>query len=224
MNREFKILNNTIGWEDVDAVLIKIQMSFNVKFDGEALKEVSTFGGLCDLIATQINRNHGDTCTTQHAFYKLRCVIANVTAIEKYDITPQSRLSKLFAREDRLRMIAEIDHELGFETSMLQPKQWVISAFSLILLASSIAFFYNWPIAAAGCLASVLGLKLAGKFGKEIHLKTVGDLANKISRESYLKARRNPTVNKNDIEQKVRELFASELHLEPVLLTRRSQF
>jgi len=224
MDREFKILSNTIGWEDVDDVLIKIQRSFNIKFDKEALKDVTTFGALCDVIVSQINLEHADTCTTQQAFYKLRCAIANVTAAEKCGITPHSKLSKLFPREDRLRVISEIEQELGFETKLLQPKGWVVGCFILTLLASFIGFFFNWPIAAAGCLASVLGLKLAGKFGKEIHLKTIGDLANKISRESYVKARRNPTVNKNEIEQKVRELFAHELNLEPILLTRRSQF
>ncbi|MGZ3767437.1 MAG: hypothetical protein ACXVA2_22425, partial [Mucilaginibacter sp.] len=209
---------------DICDVLTKIENSFNIKLDNEGLADATSFRSLCDLIVSKINLEHADTCTTQQAFYKLRCAIANVTAAERCSITPHSKLSKLFPREDRLLLIGEIEQELGFETKLLQPKGWVIGFFVLTLLASSIGFFFNWEIAAAGCLASVLGLKLAGKFGKEIHLKTVGDLANKISRESYIMARRNPTVNKNEIEQKVREIFAHELNLEPILLTRRSQF
>jgi len=224
MNKEFKKLSNVAGWEDIDAVLVKIQRSFNIKFDGEALKSVDTFGALCDVIVNQINLEHADTCTTQHAFYLLRNAIATSTGTDKCSITPHSKLSKLFPREDRLRVIEEINQELGFESNLLQPKQWVIGLFALTLIASLIGLFYNWQIAAAGCLASVLGLKLAGKFGKEIHLKTVGDLANKISRESYVKARRNSTVNKNEIEQRVRELFANDLGLQPILIGRESQF
>jgi hypothetical protein len=223
MNKEFKNFKN-VDPLDIADVLTKIERSFNITLDNEGLEKATTFKSLCDLITSKINQEHADTCTTQQAFYKLRCAIANVTVAEKCSITPNSRLSKLFPREDRLRVMAEIEQELGFETRLLQPKGWVIGFFVLTLLASSIGFFFKWEIAAAGCLASVLGLKLAGKFGKEIHLKTVGDLANKISRESYVKARRNPTVNKNEIEQKVRELFAHELNLEPILLTKRSQF
>jgi hypothetical protein len=223
MDTEFNKLRK-FDSADIEAVVARIEKSFSIKFDYRSLAEVDSFRMLADIIASKINLGHADTCTTQQAFYKLRCAIANATATEKCSITPQSKLSKLFPREDRLRVIAEIDQELGFETNLLQPKQWVIGLFALALIVSFVGLFYNWQIAAAGCLASVLGLKLAGKFGKEIHLKTVGDLANKISRESYMKARRNSTVNKNEIEQKVRELFANDLGLQPILIRRESQF
>jgi hypothetical protein len=206
---------------DICDVLSKVENSFNIKLDNESLMQADSYAKLYDLIITKIKLEHSDTCTTQQAFYKLRCAIAIVTGTEKCSITPQSKLSKLFPREDRLRMIEAIEQQLGFETKLLQPKQWVIGLFASTLLISFFGLFYNWPIAAAGCLASVLGLKLAGKFGKEMHLKTVGDLANKISRESYLKARRNSeTINKNEIEQKVRELFLNDTKLDPILLLR----
>jgi hypothetical protein len=63
-------------------------------------------------------------------------------------------------------------------------------------------------------------LKLAGKFGKEMHLKTVGELANKLSRETRLKAKRENVANRNEIEQKVTEIFSSDLNLQPVVLRR----
>jgi hypothetical protein len=53
-----------------------------------------------------------------------------------------------------------------------------------------------------------LGLKLAGRFGKEMHVKTIGDLAEKIAREHYLKCRRDAsTVNKNEVSEKLRQLI-----------------
>ncbi len=223
MGEEFYKLNN-VDPEAIGNILLKIQRSFNIKLDNEGLKDVNTFKSLCDLIVNKISLEHEDSCTTQHAFYLLRNAISNITGIDRCGITPQTRLSKILPRESRLKTITEIENELGFQTNLLQPKQLVIGLFALTLLVSFIGFFYNWQIAAAGCLASVLGLKLAGKFGKEIHLKTVGDLANKISRESYMKARRNSTVNKNEIEQKVRELFANDLGLQPILVRRESQF
>ena len=208
---------------DINGVLIKIQRSFNIKLDNEGLKNVDTFGGLCDLIINKINLQHEDSCTTQHAFYLLRNAIAASTGTAKCSITPGTRLSNLFPRENRLQMIQEIEHELGFDTDLLQPKQWILIMFSALFIGSLIGCYFNWEIGIAGILASVAGHKLAGKFGKEIHLKTVGDLASKISRESYLKSRRNSyTINKNEIEQKVRELFADDLGLQPILIRRES--
>ncbi|HVS91069.1 MAG TPA: hypothetical protein VHE59_03490 [Mucilaginibacter sp.] len=223
MNKEFFHLKN-VGSEHIGDVLLKIQRSFNIKFDSNDLGYIVTFGDLCDVIQNKINLEQEDSCTTQHAFYLLRNAIAATTGTDKCYITPHSRLAKLFPRESRLEAIADIEQELGFKINLIQPKQWVIAIFSFTLVASFIAFFYNWPTALGIFLASVIGLKLAGKFGKEIRLKTVGDLANKISRESYVKARRNPAVNRSEIEQKVTELFTDELTLKPAMVTRQTTF
>jgi len=216
MDKEFYNLKNADP-EYLEGVLLKIQRSFNIQFDNEGLKNVRTFGSLCDLIVSKINQGHADHCTTQHSFYQLRNTISAIIRVDKCSITPHTRLSKIFPRENRLQVIAEIEQELGFETKLLQPKQWVIALFSITLLVSFIGLFYNWQIAAAGILASLIGLKLAGKFGKEIHLRTVGDLANKICRDS----RHAGIVNKNEVEQKVREIFENDARLAPIFLARR---
>jgi hypothetical protein len=224
MDREFNKLKNA-AWEDIDDVLIKIQRSFNIRLDNDSLSGIDSFRKLSDVIINKINLEHEDSCTTQHAFYLLRNAIAASTGADKCGITPHTKLSHLFPRENRIQMIQEIEHDLGFDTDLLQPKQWVIAAFSAVLIASLIGCYFNWEIGVAGILASIAGFKLAGKFGKEIHLKTVGDLANKIARESYQKSKRNAcAVNKREIEQKVRELFSNDLGLEPVVLRRESKF
>ena len=215
MDKEFFNFKNADP-EYIEGVLLKIQRSFNIEFDNEGLKNVKTLGSLCDLIVSKINQGHADHCTTQHSFDQLRNSISAITGADKCSITPHTRLSKIFPRENRLQVIAEIEQDLGFETKVLKPKQWVITLFSLMLLASFIGLFYNWQIAAAGILASLAGLRLAGKFGKEIHLKTVGDMANKICRES----RHACPINKNEVEQKVKELFESDLRLQPVMARR----
>jgi hypothetical protein len=216
---------NNVDPDDLGYVLVKIQKSFNITLDNDGLKNVNTFGGLCDVIAKKINLEHADNCTTQQAFYKLRNAIANTTGIDKCAINPQTRLSDIFPKENRIAVIAEIESDLGCNMDILKPHQWIISVFALTLVCSIITFLYSWEIAVAGIIFSATGLKLAGKFGKEIHLKTVGELANKISRESYLKARHNPCiVNKNEIEQKVKELFINELPLKAAGLSRGSRF
>jgi len=223
MDNEFHQFTNADP-EYIDGVLLKIQRSFNIRFDNEGLKNVRTLRNLCDVIVNKINQEHEDSCSTQHAFYLLRNVIASTTGTDRCSITPHTKLANIFPREHRLQIVEDIENELGFQTSLLQPKQWVIVLFSLTLLASFAGIFYSWPIGAVGVLASVAGLKLAGKFGKEMHLKTVGDMANKISRDVNLKAKRSSSVNKNEVEQKVRELFANELNLQPIVVKRNQHF
>jgi gas vesicle protein len=76
-----------------------------------------------------------------------------------------------------------------------------------------------------GAIIAAAGLMLAGKFGKELKVKTLGDLAEKVAREHYLKCRRDAaTINRTEVSQKVKELFTTDLYLEPSVLTRDSKF
>jgi len=214
---------NSVEPNDISDVLVKIQRSFNITLDYEGLKNITTFGHLCDLVISKIDSEH-EECTTQHAFYMLRNAISSVNGINKCDVSTHTKLCKLFPKEDRLEAISKIEDELVFKTNLLKPKQWIVSIFVLTFIGSGIFCFYNLFAGVAGLLLSGIALKLAGKFGKEMHLKTVGDLARKISRESHSKIRRNSTINKNEVEQKLRELFVNDLELEPVMLTRRASF
>ncbi|HEX3385807.1 MAG TPA: hypothetical protein VHS53_11490 [Mucilaginibacter sp.] len=206
---------------DICDVLTKIENSFNIKLDNESLAGATTYGKLYDIILDKIKLEHSDTCTTQHAFYLLRNAIAATTNADKCGITPHSKLSKIFPKEHRPTAIEEIERELGFKINLLQPRKWLIDLFGIVGFIFFCMIFQNWLIGATGVLASILGFKLAGKFGKEMRLKTVGDLANKISRESYLKVRRDNTVNRNEVEQKVKELFMDDTRLDPVFLLRK---
>ncbi len=221
MDTEFNKLRK-FDSTDIEAVLARIEKSFAIKFDYDSLVEVNSFRMLADIIARKINLEHADTCTTQQAFYKLRNAITEAIQTRKSLITPKTKLSEIFPQKNIDQNLTKVEDELGVELCILGPKYWVVRVFLMLLLCSLVLFTISWYIALGGCLVSFSWLKLAGKFGKEIHLKTVGDLASKISRESYLKARRNSTINKNEIEQKVRELFANDLGLQPILIRRES--
>jgi hypothetical protein len=50
-------------------------------------------------------------------------------------------------------------------------------------------------------------------------------LAEKIAREHYLSCRRNAsTVNRTEVAEKVKELFADYLHVEPESLKKEARF
>jgi acyl carrier protein len=216
---------NNVDPRDMGDVLMKVQRSFNIELDNEGLKEVHTFGHLCDLIIDKINLNQSDICSTQHAFYKLRDAIAHRAGMDKCAIKPQAKLSEIIPSDNRLEFISEVENELGYEFNLLQPRKWVTSVFVLLLAASILGCFYNWQLGITGILISAISLKFSGKFGKEMHLKTVGDLANKISKESYLRCKHNRcTINKNEVEQRVRELFTNELKPEPIAIRRNTHF
>jgi hypothetical protein len=83
----------------------------------------------------------------------------------------------------------------------------------------------NWQIGLFGLVFSIAGFWLTSKIGNELDLQTVGQVAKKMTRENYLKSRRNSnTFNKKEIEKVLTEWFSYDLCLDKSELNRESKF
>ena len=84
--------------------------------------------------------------------------------------------------------------------------------------------FYNWLFGLAGLGLAICGLWLALKPGNELDIKTVGQLAVKMTRENYLKSRRNPkTYNNTEIEKVLTDWFSYDFGIDKSKLTREAR-
>ncbi|WP_184550698.1 hypothetical protein [Mucilaginibacter sp. FT3.2] len=212
-NQAFNLQN--IDPEDLDNVLVKIERSFNISLEDTSVKDVKTFGKLCDIVVEKVKHVNNESCTTQHAFYKIRSAINCTITAPKELVKPQTKLEDIFPRDNRIVVINEIEREMGFQLNLLQPKQGVIAAFAFILMASLAGFFFQPILAFFGLAVALSGFALAGKFGKELKVKTLGDLAEKVAKEHHLKCKREAaTVNRTEVAQKVKEIFGHNLILE----------
>ena len=219
-NIEFK----NIDPEDVEDLLLKVEKSFNIKFVEHELAHIKTFGEMCDYIKDKIQLENTDNCTLQQAFYKLRRVLVTVLGIDKDSITINTTLAELLPRKERKKRIKQIERELGFELLVIRPPHFVSGFFILLLLGSLTGLFFRADFALVGLVFAISGLWLANKTGKELTVKTVGQLVQKITRENYLKSRRNPnTYNKDEIEKILIEWFSNELVIGKSKLTRQTK-
>jgi hypothetical protein len=216
---------SNIDPEDVGDVLLKIERSFNIRFTDEDLTHIKTFGALCDLVVDKVKQVQSDSCTTQQAFYKLRNAINAKKPIEKCDLKPQTKLCELFPRDNRIEVVADLEEEMGLHMNLLRPKPGIVWAFAIALIVFITISLVYGVVGYIGTVIAIAGLILAGKFGKELRVKTLGDLSEKIAREHYLKCRRDAsTVNRGEVAEKVKELFADYLHVEPSALKKQARF
>ena len=221
--QEFNL--SSVDPDDLGDVLVKIEKSFNISFEDTSVRDVKTFGKLCDIVVEKVKHVNNESCTTQQAFYKIRNAINSTTAAPRELVKPQTKLEDIFPRDNRIVVINEIEREMGFQLNLLEPKQGVIAAFAFILAASVAGFFFQPMMACFGLAIALSGLALAGKFGKELKVKTLGDLAEKVAKEHHLKCKRDAsTVNRAEVAQKVKELFTSDLYLKSSVLTRDTRF
>jgi hypothetical protein len=220
---DFELKN--IDPDDISDLLIKVENSFNIKFNDTELTHISMFGELCDHIANKIQLDHADDCTSQQAFYKLRDAISLILQIDKKRISTNHSLADFLPRKNRRLRTQKLEEQLGFKLNILRPPHWVTGTLSIISLASFVGLFLNWQIGLFGLVFSIAGFWLTSKIGNELDLQTVGQVAEKMTRENYLKSRRNSnTFNKKEIEKVLTEWFSYDLCLDKSELNRESKF
>jgi len=214
-----------IDSEDLEDLLLKIEFSFDFKFDDNELVDINTFGEFIDKVTHKIQLEDVNNCTGQQAFYKLRLIISSTLQIDPKSIATDFLLIDILPRKNRRYILKKLEDHLGFKLNILRPPHWVSFSLLIIFIASLIGLFFNWQIGLSGLIFSLFGISLANRFGKELDLKTVGQLAEKMTRENYLQSRRNPdTYNKNEIESVLTDWCSDYFSLDKNKLTREAIF
>lgn len=220
---EFELKNT--DHEDLEELLIRIEDSFHIRFEGNELLNIKTFGELCDLIIGKIRLESAEDCSSQQAFYKLRAALSSTLRLDKKAITPGLPLAEILSRKERRSRIKAVEEQLGFKLKLLRPPHWVAGILVIILLMSFPAFYFSWRLGLGSLAFSVAGFRIASKLGNEMNVTTVGQLAEKMVRENYIKSRRNPkTINKKEIEDVLKNWFCDELALNKEKLTRDTEY
>ena len=212
-----------IDSEDLEDLLVKVEKSFAITFIGNELVHIKTFGELCDFIENKIQLENSDDCTSQQAFYKLREAISTTLPLDRKIISPILPLNQILPRQNRRSKVKKLENHLGFKLKILSAPNWVTGILLIAFTISFITVFFNWRIGVLGMVFSICFLWLSRKLGKELDLKTVGEVAEKMTRENYVKARRNQnTFNSKEIEKILMEWFGEYFELEKSQLTRKA--
>ncbi|MET6995969.1 hypothetical protein [Chitinophaga defluvii] len=216
---------NNIDPEDIDDLLIRVTHSFNITLEPNECKGISTFGELSDLIIKKTQGININDCTTQQAFYKIRSAIVNTLSLDNTMITPKTLLENIFPRKGRIRQIRTMEKTLGFKLRVLRPAHLTSAVLLIILFASIILLFTSWLLGLTMLLITTAGFYIATKTGKELNLKTVGEIVAVMAQEEYKKSRRYPqTVNKKEIEKLLIDWFSRELDISKSKLTKDATF
>lgn len=83
--------------------------------------------------------------------------------------------------------------------------------------------FFEWKYGLAGLGLATGGFWFSNKTGNELDISTVGELSEKITREYYLKSRRNSkTINKGEIDKVLEDWFVNFLRINKPELTQEA--
>jgi len=214
-----------IDFENIEDFLVKVETSFDIQFVGNELVNIMTFGQLCDHIADKIQLDNTDDCTSQQAFYKIRDAILSICKLDNKIIATNDTLVDLLPRKSRRSTTKKLEKHLGFKLNILRPPKWLSGIFFIVLIVSLFGLIFNSQIGFLGIVFSFAGLWFANKIGNELDLETVGQVAEKMTRENYLKSRRNPmTFNKNEMEKVINDWFSDYFKIDKSKLNRDTIF
>ena len=211
--------------EDIFDIVVKLEKSFAIKFDKDAFLNVKTFGDICDVIESYIKYDNKEDCTKQQAFYKIREAISETQLIDKKLINLDTKLVDLFPMENRRIQVKLFQRQLGVNLKFLTYPDWLLLTLIIGVLASFIAFFFEWKIAVSGIIFFAIALNVADKLGKYLAVETIKELTEKAAAEHYIDMRSSKmTVNRNEILDTIKEAFINGLAIEKEQLTRHAKF
>ena len=220
-----KETGNHIGTdiEDIEDVIKIIETSYDIKFEPNELGHVKTFGEMTDYIIAKINLTDKEDCTSQQGFYKLKDVITKNRNLDRSVITPDQKLTTIFPRQTRRNDIREIEKELGFKLNGLRPRHFITMTLLILVLVSIAMFFVDWKYALSGIILTGILSWTSEKMGIEFKDKTIGELTERMTQRNYVQSRRDKrTINKKEVEEKIKALFLDELLLEENELNRET--
>lgn len=206
--------------DDLYDYLLAVETSLNIRFIGNELTHIATFGELLAHIVQKTQLADSDDCTTQQAFYQLRNAILSTVQIDLRLIAPGQHLTDLLPRQNRRSSIQKIENQLGYKLHILRPARWVTRIPVGLLFISLAGLYFNPAVGLAGLLLSIVGFWLANKTGNEFNIETLGQVAKKMTREHYLQSRRNTgTFNKKEVTQILSDWFFSNFSSHSPLIT-----
>lgn len=126
--------------------------------------------------------------------------MTNSFGIKMVEVTPKTELNKIFPRKTRNSQVKELEKHLGFELSLLRPPHFVTGFLMILLLGSFILLFIDWKYGLSTLGLAIVGFWISNKTSNELDLVTVRELVARMTKENYIKSRRNSqTINKNGL-------------------------
>jgi len=209
--------------ENILDVIELAERSFGADLSPVYNTRVSTLGEFVDLMHQYTPGESATDCTTQQAFYRLRTSLAIISGANPSTIRPDTALADLIPLANRRQVVAKLDHELGIATELLVPRQWLVTSLACLLLISLAIIGPAWPYGLLGLFLYSLGVWWSYRTTTTLSVTTVGQLAQKLSREHYRAVRRNATtVNRSELESFLLDLFSHELSIPRQQLTRNT--
>jgi len=211
--------------EEVEDIILKLEKSFNFKFQQEAFRNVKTFGDLVNVFENELETEVSDDCTTQHAFYIIRAALVDQTRVSSNSVMLDSNLEEFFQLKSRRKSIKAFKKSLNVSAKLLTYPAWLQTIVGILAFVSIVLFLFDWRIAVVLLLFASLFHILAERLGNVLVVRTIRELTLLLTRENYAEVRGSGRrINKAEIFDVIVDCFSHSLAIDKDKIRRESKF
>lgn len=198
--------------DDLYDFLKRVERSYALNFDNYDLSAIETVTDFAAFINQHTGKSINGNCSSQQSFYKLREAIAEATRSDPKKIVPSTLLKEALGDTPRKNAFITL-RGLGIDTPLLKMNGTVNTFFVFGVLLSLLAiFFFGW-YASIVTLLFIASYQAASRFSDIPAFATVGDAAEQLSIENYMRMRRNSNINPMETELVLTMLLLNVLGL-----------
>lgn len=199
---------------DIEDILKFVESSYELEFGRRDFKNVETFGEFSDKVISKIKLIDVDDSTDLQGSHKLNEAIEKIKGVRGIVLEPSTKLTDIFPRKGRRKDISKIEKTLSVNLRAFKTSKFVNAALLVFFLIIAFAFMIDWKIGLIGLILLMISSWIANKTTNIFVDKTLGELTERMIIYNYIKSRQNPlTVNKKEIEEKIRRLFIDNWNL-----------
>ena len=189
-----------IDSEDFSFYILELEKSLAVQFSEDAFEHIETVGDLMDVVCTKVDAQNLSGCTSQKAFYKIRCALIQE---EIAVITPKTPLKPFFSEKGREKNWVKLGQKLQLELPPLDSS--CLTLFIMFISFTALFFSVEFRSNILSILFASVGF-IAFLFyslmPKSLPVKSIGELAESITKLNYAKISKG-IYNRNEIEKMI---------------------
>lgn len=152
-----------MGLDSVEIVM-EVEDRFGITIPDKQAEQIRTVGDFHNCVWNILGDRHGDWCTSQHIFYKLRKYVVETLDYPREEFYPDACLDDFLLRANRRRVYSEFEIAVG-----LQLPKLVLSNFWIILLN-----LFGFVTIGVGFMISIISTRFSDYSGWIFLIPTVG--------------------------------------------------
>ena len=201
---------DSLNKNQLSQIIAKVNHEFGVQLHTDQFTSTNySMSSIREILAQRIAETQNDEWTIDKSFVLLQKNIASIKGIAENSITQDSALETLLPKGERKSTLKKLEANTGLKLEILKPNS-VMYGILIFLFFACIPFGIgmDWFLSGMVMAVTALLIFILGKTGNELKYKTLGQWAERVTWDNYLKSKKDRlTLDDSQIAAKLEKMI-----------------